>query len=54
MRIYKLMDLSIIEKKPATNGTKKETRECYNYGIEKHLARDCRKPKTGPKPQRRK
>ena len=28
--------------------TKKETQECYNYRIKKHLARDYRKPKTGP------
>ena len=39
-----------MEKRPALVGIKKKTRECYNYEIKGHLARDCRKPKTGPGP----
>ena len=46
------MDLSITEKKPAPNSTKKETRECYNYKIKEYLARDYQKPKAGPGPQK--
>ena len=34
------MDLSTTEKRLTSDNTKKETRECYNYGIKKYLARD--------------
>ena len=40
------MDLSTTERKLAPNNTKKETQECYNYGVKKYLTRNCRKPKT--------
>ena len=29
------MDLSVTEKRPASDNTKKETRECYNYKVKK-------------------
>ena len=34
------MDLSITEKKPAPDSTKKETRECYNYEVKNYLIRN--------------
>ena len=33
------MQLDTTERRPVL-GTKKETRECYNYEVKKHLARD--------------
>ena len=41
-----------MEKQPAQKDVKKKTQECYNCGIKEYLARDYRKPKTGPDPQR--
>ena len=34
------MDLSITERRPASDNTKKETQEYYNYRIKGYLARD--------------
>ena len=42
-----------MEKRVTSEGTKKETHKCYNYKIKEYLARDYRKPKTRPKPQRK-
>ena len=42
-----------MEKRPTPRGTKKETQEYYNCGINGYLARDCRKPKTGTESQRK-
>ena len=38
-----------MEKQVTPKDTKKEIYKYYNYKIKKHLARDYRKPKTGPK-----
>ena len=40
MCTYKLIDLSITERNPALDNTKKEIQECYNCGIKEYLARD--------------
>ena len=48
------MDLSVTEKQTAPEDTKKETQEYYSYKIKEYLARDYRKPKAGPGPQKRK
>ena len=50
-RTYNLIQLDITERQPA--GTKKETREYYNYGIKKYLTRDYQKPKTRSGPQKK-
>ena len=42
-----------MERQTAPKNIKKKTREYYNCGIKKYLARDCRKPKTGPEPQKK-
>ena len=41
-----------MKKRLAREGTKRETQKYYNCGIKEYLARDYRKPKVGPKPQR--
>ena len=48
------MELDITEKQNPTGNTKKETREYYNYGIKKYLAKDYRKLKTELGPQKKK
>ena len=47
------MELDVTEKQPSPNGAKKETRECYNYGIKEYLARDYHKPKIESGPQKK-
>ena len=43
-----------MEKRLTPESTKKETQKYYNCEIKEYLARDCRKPKTRPKPQKEK
>ena len=38
MHVYKLINLSTIERKPAPNSIKKKTWEYYNYKIKEYLA----------------
>ena len=47
------MQLDAMEKRPVRKDTKKETQECYNYGIKKYLTKDCRKLKTRPGSQKK-
>ena len=42
-----------MERRVVFKDIKKETQKCYNCGIKKYLARDCRKPKTGSEPQKK-
>ena len=42
-----------MEKWPVPVGTKKKTQECYNCGVKKYLAKDCRKLKTEAGPQKK-
>ena len=42
-----------MERRSNLKNIKKKTQEYYNCGIKKYLARDYRKPKTKPGPQRK-
>ena len=42
-----------MKKRLVSVNNKKETRECYNYGIKKYLVRDYQKLKTRLGPQRK-
>ena len=42
-----------MERWPAPGNIKKKIYKCYNYGIKEYLARDYRKSKTGPGPQKK-
>ena len=48
------MKLDITERRPSLGNSKKETRECYNYGIKEHLIRDYWKLKIELESQKKK